>query len=252
MRDYTALLPADAIACLKLADDGRRFPFRPLTSGLFLIGSGPSCDLRLGGGGIPSLHSRIEICGRSANISCIGDSPGLFINGQPAVSSRLAEGDLIEIGEFRAVFQYCHPYAVQLPADVEITSAVFPGSPGPALQSSLGDSALEKVAERTRDRILELLISASYSAESPTAETLRFDDYLQLRKLAGKTTESIPAEVLFRLEGLDQRMSETFQTLREVIRQQQLIITALQNMVEQMEIIRVTAPVQNTPLRASA
>ncbi len=252
MRDYTALLPADAIACLKLADDGRRFPFRPLSSGLFLIGSGASCDLRLGGGGIPSLHSRIEICGRSANISCIGDSPGLFINGQPAVSARLSEGDLIEIGEFRAVFQYCHPHAVQLPLDLEITSAVFPGGTGPASQSSVGDAVLEKVAERTRDRIRELLISASQSAEVPATETLRLEEYLQHRKLAGKTVETIPAEVLFRMEGLDQRMAETCQTLREVIRQQQLVITAMQNMVEQMEFLRVAAPMPSAPLRASA
>jgi len=252
VRDYTALLPADAIACLKLADDGRRFPFRPLTHGLFLIGSGPSCDLRLGGSGIPSLHSRIEICGGSANISCIGEGPGLFINGQPAVSSRLADGDLIEIGDFRAAFQYCHPHSAQIPADTMVAPTVFSGSLDLGSQSSHAGSHLEQAAERARDRILDLLISAQQSAEGPTADTLRFEDYLQFRKLAGKSADSIPAEVLFRMEGLEQKLQETSQVLREVMRQQQMMISALQSMAEQLETIRINGPLPSAPLRASA
>ncbi|MFM7863540.1 MAG: FHA domain-containing protein, partial [Planctomycetaceae bacterium] len=82
MRDFSALLPPNTVACLKLANDGRRFPFRPLTAGHCLIGSGAACDLRLGETGVPSLHSSIELNGNSARITLLASAPSLCINGQ--------------------------------------------------------------------------------------------------------------------------------------------------------------------------
>ena len=253
VRDYTAFLPADAIACLKLAANGRRFPFRPLTNGLFLIGSGPSCDLRLGESGIPSLHSRIEISGKTATISCIGDNPGLFINGQPAVSARLADGDLIEIGDFRAVFQFCQ--SATMPAQgTGLHSDVLAGTGmNPAMISGSVEVRPAVAAERSLDRGVEMLQTAAGRIGAGLGpDTLPLEDFVQLRRLAGKTSEPVPAEILFRIEGLDQRLTEASQVLRDVIRQQQLIAATLQGMAHQLELLRGNVTITGNPYRASA
>ena len=105
LRDLSAIFPPESVACLQLADNGRRFPFRALAPGLFLIGSGPSCDLRLGEAGVPSLHSMIRIDESGAEVVLLCDGPPLFVRGAPVPCADLTDGDLLEIGEFRAVYR---------------------------------------------------------------------------------------------------------------------------------------------------
>ena len=61
MEDITPFLPGDTVAFLRIADDDRPFPFRPVSAGLFLIGQGAGCDLRLGHDEMPGLHSVIQL-----------------------------------------------------------------------------------------------------------------------------------------------------------------------------------------------
>ena len=75
-------------------------PVRPITHERFLIGSGERCDLRLGGDDIPPLHSILHVDGIDVWIDVIGDGPALKINGEPAKSASLIDGDEIEIGTF--------------------------------------------------------------------------------------------------------------------------------------------------------
>src|SRR4029077_10738480 len=59
-----------------------RFPRRPVTHPRFLIGAGSTCDLRLGGEGIPALHSLITVSGRDITLEAIAAEPALRVNGR--------------------------------------------------------------------------------------------------------------------------------------------------------------------------
>ena len=77
------------------------FPCRPILQNRFLIGAADQCDLRLGGDGMPPLHSIIHADGRDIQLEAICPSPVLKVNGTVKDSVRLADGDLIEIGCFQ-------------------------------------------------------------------------------------------------------------------------------------------------------
>ncbi|MEY3172665.1 MAG: hypothetical protein RLZZ436_578 [Planctomycetota bacterium] len=105
LKDLTAILPGDTVACLQLADNGRRIPVRALTPGLFLIGSGPSCDLRLGEAGVPSLHSMIRVEDSGSQIALLCGGPPLLVRGLQVSCADLTDGDVLQIGGFRAVYR---------------------------------------------------------------------------------------------------------------------------------------------------
>ncbi len=111
VEDITPFLPGDTVAYLRIADGDRKFPFRPIASGLFLIGHGRSCDLRLGNKDVPAIHSVVQINARNAEITRVGSSPELVVNGEEVVRCDLHHGDVIEIGNVRCVFALCHPEA---------------------------------------------------------------------------------------------------------------------------------------------
>lgn len=117
MKDLTAILPQDTVACLQLADNGRRIPFRALTPGLFLIGSGPSCDLRLGDSGVPSLHSMIRVDETGAQIALLSGGPPLVVRGIHVHCADLTDGDTLEIGAFRAVYRSVQATTASLDSD---------------------------------------------------------------------------------------------------------------------------------------
>ncbi|MFN0053566.1 MAG: FHA domain-containing protein [Planctomycetales bacterium] len=76
-----------------------RFRRRPVTNPRFLIGSGATCDLRLGGEAMPALHSLITVTGQEVHLEAIAATPQLIVNGAPIQDILLQDGDVIEIGE---------------------------------------------------------------------------------------------------------------------------------------------------------
>jgi len=80
-----------------------RFRRRPVTSPRFLIGSGATCDLRLGGDAMPALHSIITICGSEISLEAITAEPRLILNGRPIQTSQVHDGDVIGIGEVELI-----------------------------------------------------------------------------------------------------------------------------------------------------
>lgn len=234
VQEIMPLLPGDTVACLRLADDSRRFPFRPLAPGLFLIGSGPSCDLRLGEVGIPAIHSVIDVGKEVARVFRIARQPELIINGESVESASLHTGDLIEVGEFRAAWQ-----------PLEESLAVVSGDETETLAGSLGvEELLAKLEEdmelvesipADRNKLRELLEAAQKAVEAqPFSQTIRFADYAARR--ASQNTDEQPLEVvLARISAQDKRLDEICQVLEEVVRQQQLIATALQYIADQLD-----------------
>ncbi|MFO0977002.1 MAG: hypothetical protein U0996_11430 [Planctomycetaceae bacterium] len=228
------LLPGDTVACLRLADDSRRFPFRPLAPGLFLIGSGPSCDLRLGESGIPAIHSVIDVSKDSAKIFRIARLPELVINGEAVESAALHGGDLIEVGVFRAAWQPVQEvFAVVSADDAEPSASTL------AIEELLAkledDMALVESIPADRGKLRELLEAAQKAVEAqPLNQTIRFADYAARR--SGAAAEEQPLDVvLSRIAAQDKRLDEICQVLEEVVRQQQLIATALQYIADQLD-----------------
>lgn len=96
-QSQTVSSPVFEIKCGKTAS-----PMRPIIRDRFLIGSGPRCDLRLGGEGMPDLHSIVHIEGGAISIDPVADIPELLVNGHSGMAE-LQDGDEIRIGQFRMV-----------------------------------------------------------------------------------------------------------------------------------------------------
>lgn len=75
-------------------------PFRPTVAGRLVLGSAPECDLRLGGAGMPAVHSQVHVDGGKAWIEAIAADPLLLVNGEPCDTVALSDGDTIVVGPF--------------------------------------------------------------------------------------------------------------------------------------------------------
>jgi hypothetical protein len=249
VEDITPFLPGDAIAFLRIADSDRRFPFRPVTAGMFLIGQGPTCDLRLGMPEIPSIHSVIQLDLESAEITQIADYPELVINGEPVKRSALQHGDLIEIGDVRLAFQLCHPAAVTIP---ESSAAIESAHPLDSIAKLESEFAVIDSSDSRRERIQELLKAAQLSIEGGQfVETLRFADYAaENAEVADSSDDQVQHQILAKLNAHEIRLEEICQVLEHVVQQQQLIATSLQCIAERLEDLKTGS--QPGSLRASA
>ena len=75
-------------------------PFRPLLEGRLVLGSAPECDVRLGGAGMPAVHSQVHEDGGRAWIESLSADPPLLINGRECDTWVLTDGDVIVVGPF--------------------------------------------------------------------------------------------------------------------------------------------------------
>jgi hypothetical protein len=78
-----------------------RFPQRPISGPRFFIGSGPGCDLRLGGDGFPAIHSLIQTRENGVWFEILAAEPLARLNGELTKGEWLRDGDRIEIGAFQ-------------------------------------------------------------------------------------------------------------------------------------------------------
>jgi hypothetical protein len=97
------------------------------------------------------------------------------------------------------------------------------------------DMSLVESIPADRSKLRELLEAAQKAVEAqPFSQTLRFADYAARR--AGPVADEQPLEVvLARISAQDKRLDEICQVLEEVVKQQQLIATALQYIADQLD-----------------
>ena len=251
MDDITPFLPGDTVAFLRIADDNRRFPFRPVSAGLFLIGHGAGCDLRLGHDDMPALHSVIQISDNAADVNCVAVYPPMFVNGEPVRQARLSDGDLIEIGDVRLVFQLCR---------LQRTATESPSVRRPAAALELVEKMeseillIDALELSGSEQIHELLKAAHEAVEGlEYARTIKFADYTSAVPDVQATTanDAYGPLILTRLQAQESRLKHVCQVLEQVVKQQQLIASALQCIADRIEELKA-APAQPGSLRASA
>lgn len=249
VENITPFLPGDTVAYLRLADGERRFPFRPISSNLFLIGQGPGCDLRLGLAEIPAIHSAIQIHKGMAEIVRIASEPELLINGEPVSKCRLQEGDLIEIGDVRLAYFPCSS-AVGVAADTSSNPSAMS-----ALQLVKGlQSELRLISSEASgtDRLGDLLKAAQQAVDAcQFSDTIRFADYAPTpAEPEDDKVSRMHEQSVARLTAMETRLDEICHVLEQVVNQQQLIATALQCVAERIDDLRANP--QPGSLRASA
>jgi len=248
VQDITPFLPGDTIAYLRLADGDRRFPFRPISSQLFLIGQGPSCDLRLGSHEMPAIHTAIQMGKDAAEIVQIAPEPPLLLNGEAIQKATLHHGDLIEIGDVSVAYMLCEESAAFVPESTFDPASMATRQLVEGLESQL---KLISAEEDRRDRIGDLLKAAQQAVEAcQFAQTIRFSDYAPPANPVGDPSAENRELILTRLHSVETRLDEICNVLEQVVHQQQLIATALQCVVERVDDLRSNS--QPGALRASA
>src|SRR4051794_3448433 len=81
----------------------------PVEIDLFLIGSGPVCQLRAVHDDIGEQHCALVIRGRKVFVSDLDSGHPTFVNGEiltPAVEWPVHSGDLLEVGPLKFMIQY--------------------------------------------------------------------------------------------------------------------------------------------------
>lgn len=86
---------------LEICRGRTQFPRRPISGPRYFIGSGPGCDLRLGGPDFPAIHSLIQTRENGIWFETLTDAPAVSINGELTHGEWLRDGDRIEIGAFQ-------------------------------------------------------------------------------------------------------------------------------------------------------
>lgn len=109
---------------LEIIKGSTEFPNRPVYEGVFLIGSGSNCDLRIGGSNTPAVHSVVRADDGRVHIESLSRKPALRVNAQPCEAATLSDGDCIQVGSIQMVARF-QPLAAA-------TTLPIPVAPQPA------------------------------------------------------------------------------------------------------------------------
>ena len=143
------------------------FRQRPVCSPNFLIGSGPGCDLRLGGGDIPEAHSVLLVLDQEAAIQWLGEDPPLLVNGEPVQEAILNDEDHICIGRFD--FLIHHEFSKRPSQAEDLSHESQPQADSTAELSELLNLVAQGKAEEHDEDLLSQL-SATELAEQLEAD----------------------------------------------------------------------------------
>ncbi len=166
---------------LEIVRGNTEFPNRPVFEGVFLIGSGSNCDLRLGGPETPAVHSILRAEAAGVHIESLSRKPALRVNGQPCERAELDNGDSVQIGSIRLVARFQAMPAVAVEAQEIVMDEDLTALNCEELLTLLeGDLALVEDHNARQAAGVERLVEAatSFEANGGTAglEPLRIVD----------------------------------------------------------------------------
>jgi hypothetical protein len=151
--DNAAPRETSALFFLRICRGKTRYPVRPVPAGEFLIGGGEECDLRLGGLGMPALHSVIRVTGPEAVLETVLVDPPLLVNGQVASRVSLEDGDRIQIGSIEFVAQRAEisPDGTDSCLEAPENGVIAAGCP------AVGNSLERELSRMTAAQLVELI-----------------------------------------------------------------------------------------------
>jgi hypothetical protein len=159
------------------------YPTRPVCSRNFLIGSGPSCDLRLGGDDVPLAHTVLIVTEDDVFAQWLCESPPLLVNGKTVHETTLGDGDRIGIGRFEFIVHRILTIASveEAPAPTDVHS--------PATSDMVTSDLLGLLAQARAEEPAEVLAELSASDLLDVLETEqnavdRFQDAVQQAEAA--------------------------------------------------------------------
>jgi len=94
---------------------GRRIE---LASDYLTVGREPTCDVRLDDPHVSRTHAALERRGGAVYVQDLGSSGGTFVNGTPARSAELRQGDVVQFATVRAQFEAAPPVSAETQAMV--------------------------------------------------------------------------------------------------------------------------------------
>ena len=158
---------------LEIVTGATKFPNRPVYEGVFLIGSGSNCDLRLGGTATPTVHSVIRAEDGEVHIESLSRKPLLRVNGNPCERTELSDGDRIQIGSIQMIAKFqlaaAAPAMVVTPEPAE--SDISNMSTPELIELLEQDLALVEEHEASQAAGAELLLNAArHAAAVPEVE----------------------------------------------------------------------------------
>jgi len=159
----------DAVAWIGVQSPSAPHRIEAVQAGVFHIGRGVSCHLRLGDESIPDVLAAVVADRRQARICCLAEFPQLILNGEPVQDSPLTDGDILEAGDYKLVFRRMQ--TVALAVKPEDNTGVATADMSAAELVDAWDEAMDLVElhEHTPTRGLHALMSG-LSAVKPERE----------------------------------------------------------------------------------
>lgn len=221
--------PNDTVGYFRIASAVGRQPIEPVAVGEFRIGSGPSCQLRLGGGSLPEVHSVLTVETDQIVLNCQAEKPALLLNGSAVSSCELQDGDLVEIGDHRLLFR-----RVGSEQRITLDETAF-GTDSSDSAEDLVDrlneqlQLVEDLAETPDQNIVELLKAVATAGTNQSSASSHTEDETQtdLQQVMGLLQKHHEASRI-RLESLTE-------VLDNVVKQQKLIADTLEVMSNRIQ-----------------
>jgi hypothetical protein len=191
-------------------------PERGMPRGRLSIGSGSKCWLRLGGDGVPDIHSWLEVTPTEVELYVFEEHPRVQVNGRPVRFAVLRGGESLLIGEFEFLIR-SQPVAAE--------QRRFGAPHIPIEQLARLEAGLERpLAELSAEELLDLM-----QAEVKTIE----DDRLRRRtgwsNLMG-AIRNVQAE-----DGFEERSKSPISIVSDRPAEPAELTDDLERLVEQVE-----------------
>jgi pSer/pThr/pTyr-binding forkhead associated (FHA) protein len=87
-----------------------------LAADYLTVGREPTCDVRLDDPHVSRTHAALQRRGGAVHVQDLGSSGGTFVNGNPATSAELRQGDIVAFATVRARFEAAPPLTEQTQA----------------------------------------------------------------------------------------------------------------------------------------
>lgn len=170
MRVSGQLATDDAVAWIGVQSPTLPHRMESVPAGVFQIGRGSTCHLRLGDESIPEVLALIIADRRQARISCQAESPQILLNGETIQDSPLSDGDILETGPYTLIFRRLQTAVVAVKPDDEVYSQPSTLSTEQLVDQLDDEFATIEALERTRVTGLREMMSRISEVPTDTDE----------------------------------------------------------------------------------